>query len=229
MKVKIEIDEIIDENKKNFISDSSALNKIERMKKLNVTKTQRIELVEESLRLKDNKVEKPNLCAIKNFYQRHYFVEFETHEKFNSWKLCFITSSHVGKWTKKYIKEKSTEDSPLAEAKIRANVELKNFIEKPAIKINWTESEKEQIINKSISLETETKFPRLEAVKWFLKENYPSHFDECETFNIWTKCNLNSNLVTKWVKRLLKRQNEPPKPAKSNKRKFGESKINSGK
>ena len=53
---------------------------------------------------------------------------------------------------------------------------------------------------RSINLEGETRNPRLEALKWFLKRNYKSHLDEFEKFNVWTKCNLNCNTISKWVK-----------------------------
>ena len=75
------------------------------------------------------------------------------------------------------------------------------------------------IIKRSINLEGESESPRLDAVKWFLKNNHKSHFDQFKKFNIWTHCDLNAQKVCKWVLDFHKNKKntnstEPKKPRK---------------
>ena len=58
---------------------------------------------------------------------------------------------------------------------------------------------------------------------------YPSHYDEFEKFNNWTKCDLNSGKVYNWVKAYNKRKSEPPKPEGPKIRKFSSGKVQRGK
>lgn len=199
------------------------------MQKIIVTPEQRIELVEESLRFKELKIEKPNLSSIKNFYKKHHPADYEIHHKYNSWKTAYVTSSFVVKCTKKYLKNKSRlEDISATQEESRAKEELKKFLQKPTFKIDYTDAQKEQIIYKSIGFEEKSKNPRSDAVKWFLKEYHPAIFDEFQKFNNWTKCNLNKTLVGNWVTRFRERQKNPKVVNPCKKRKFSDSKINRG-
>ena len=76
--------------------------------------------------------------------------------------------------------------------------------------------------------EGETKNPRLDALKWFLKKKHESNFDEFEKFNVWDKCTLNCKLISTWVSRFNKNRTNP-KSAEKRKRKFLDGKVERGK
>jgi hypothetical protein len=72
------------------------------IQKINVSKSQRKEIVEEVLQNKTST--RPISIAIQNFYKTHYQEEFEKHEKNNSWKNCYLTSSKICRWRREYLR-----------------------------------------------------------------------------------------------------------------------------
>lgn len=172
------------------------------IQKINVSKSQRKEIVEEVLQNKTST--RPISIAIQNFYKTHYQEEFEKHEKNNSWKNCYLTSSKICRWRREYLSDRNK-----AEKKY-TNDEFKNFVSKPNVRIEINEQEKSEIIRKSISLENESKHPRLDTIKWFLQKFHKSHYEDFKKFNSWQKSNLSVRLVSIWVKRYQKKQAKSP-------------------
>jgi hypothetical protein len=82
---------------------------------------------------------------------------------------------------------------------------------------------------RSIDCEEESKFPRLEALKWFLRNNHKSHFETFEKFSIWTHCDLNPHKISRWVEAFHKRKKaESTKSTEPKKRKFHHGKVERG-
>ena len=76
-------------------------------------------------------------------------------------------------------------------------------------------------------MEGDIRHSRLEALKWYLQKKQPTHYEEFKKFNIWTKCNLNTGLICKWITAFNKK-GLSPKSIEQKKRKFGDGKVERG-
>ena len=124
------------------------------LKSIRATKIQKTETAEERIRLSIKHTKKDSeILAIKFFYKKFYPAEFDVYEKLNSWSAATITEVYIRRWVKTYFQDveiqkkkqiEETEHWQTVEAE--KNEKLKEFMERPIVKIQITAYEKEQII-----------------------------------------------------------------------------------